>query len=74
MVEKSLALATVLTPKIGYEEAFRIAKKAYEEKKTIREQVEEEGLFSKEELEQLFDLKSMVSSSRFNKKSRKPLY
>ncbi|MGB9628818.1 MAG: class II fumarate hydratase [Thermodesulfobacteriota bacterium] len=74
MVEKSLALATVLTPKIGYEEASRIAKKAYEEKKTIREQVEEEGLFSKEELEQLFDLKSMVSSSRFNKKSRKPLY
>lgn len=68
MVERSLALATALTPKIGYEEASRIAKKAYEQKKTIREQVEAEGLFSKEELDQLFDLQSMVSSSRSNKR------
>ncbi len=70
MIERSLALATVLTPKIGYEEASRIAKKAYKNKKTIREQVEKEGLFSKEELDQLFDPQSMVSFSRFNKKSR----
>ena len=48
MIEKSLALATALTPKIGYEEAARIAKKAYVQNKTIRQVVEEEGLFSTE--------------------------
>src|SRR4030042_2588692 len=36
MIEKSLALATALTPKIGYEEGARIAKKAYDQRKTIR--------------------------------------
>jgi fumarate hydratase class II len=36
MIEKSLALATALTPVIGYEEGARIAKKAYLQNKTIR--------------------------------------
>ena len=67
MVEKSLALATVLTPKIGYEEAARIAKKAYDRHKTVR-QVVEEGLFSKQELNLLLDPRSMISPTR---KSRK---
>ena len=63
MVEKSLALATVLTPKIGYEEAARIAKKAYDRHKTVR-QVVEEGLFSKQELNLLLDPRSMISPTR----------
>ncbi|HMK51672.1 MAG TPA: class II fumarate hydratase [Thermodesulfobacteriota bacterium] len=67
MVEKSLALATALTPKIGYEEAARIAKKAYDRHKTVR-QVVEEGLFSKQELKLLLDPRSMISPTR---KSRK---
>jgi fumarate hydratase class II len=61
MIEKSLALATALTPKIGYEEGARIAKKAYAQNKTIRRVVEEEGLFSKEELDLLLDPRSMIS-------------
>jgi fumarate hydratase class II len=61
MIEKSLALATALTPKIGYEEGARIAKKAYAQKKTIRQVVEEEGRFSKEELDLLLDPRSMIS-------------
>src|SRR4030043_1785744 len=36
MIEKSLALATALTPKTEYEEAARIAKNAYFQDKTIR--------------------------------------
>jgi fumarate hydratase class II len=68
MIEKSLALATALTPKIGYEEAARIAKKAYDEHKTIRQVAEEEGLFSKQELNPLLDPRSMISPTR---KSRK---
>jgi fumarate hydratase class II len=33
MIEKSLALATVLTPKIGYDEAAQIAEEAYQNRK-----------------------------------------
>ena len=69
MIEKSLALATALTPKMGYEEAARIAKNAYFQDKTIRQVVEEEGLFSKEELNLLLDPQSMITpTKRINKK------
>ena len=69
MIEKSLALATALTPKMGYEEAARIAKNAYVQDKTIRQVVEGEGLFSKEELNLLLDPQSMITpTKRINKK------
>jgi fumarate hydratase class II len=61
MIEKSLALATALTPVIGYEEAARIAKKAYLQNKTIREAVEEERLLSKEELNRLLDPRRTIA-------------
>jgi fumarate hydratase class II len=61
MIEKSLALATALTPKIGYEKAARIAKKAYDLRKNIREVAEEEGILSRQELDHIFDLRSMIS-------------
>jgi fumarate hydratase class II len=64
MIEKSSALATALTPKIGYEEAARIAKKAYDQQKTIRQVAEEEGLFSKKDLNLLLDPRSMISPTR----------
>lgn len=70
MIEKSLALATALTPKIGYEEAARIAKKAYVQDKTIRQVVEEEGLFSKEELNLLLDPRSMIAPMKLTKKKK----
>ena len=61
MIEKSLALATALTPIIGYEEGARIAKKAYLQNKTIREVVEEERLLSKEELNRLLDPRRTIA-------------
>jgi len=67
MIEKSLALATALTPKIGYDEAARIAKKAYDQRKTIRQVVEEEGILSKEELNRWLDPRSMIAPAKFNK-------
>jgi fumarate hydratase class II len=70
MIEKSLALATALTPKIGYEEAARIAKKAYDQKMTIREVVREEGLFSDEELNQLLHPRSMIAPVKTIKKNK----
>jgi len=70
MVEKSLALATALTPKIGYEEAARIAKKAYVQNKTIRKVVEEECLSPSEELKRLLDPQSMIAPVKPTKKKK----
>ncbi len=70
MIEKSLALATALTPKIGYEEGARIAKKAYLQNKTIRKVVEEEGLFSRDELNRLLDPRLMIAPVRTAKKKK----
>jgi fumarate hydratase class II len=70
MIEKSLALATALTSRVGYDEAARIAKKAYEAGKTIRQIVEEEGLFSKGDLKLLFDARSMTAPMKITKKRK----
>jgi fumarate hydratase class II len=70
MIEKSLALATALTPKIGYDDAARVAKKAYENRKTIRQVLEEEKIFSKKELEHLLDPRSMIAPMKMAKKRR----
>jgi len=68
MIEKSLALVTALAPKIGYEEAARIAKKAYDQRKTIRQVAQEERLFSNGELNCLLDPRSMISPMKKTKK------
>jgi len=70
MIEKSLALVTALTPKIGYEEAARIAQKAYAQDKTIRQVAEEEGVFSKEELSRVLDPQLMIAPARTAKKKK----
>ena len=71
MIEKSLALATALTPEIGYDEAARIARKAYEEKKTIRQVVEEEGLLSREDLNRLLNPLTMLAPASPKQKKKK---
>jgi fumarate hydratase class II len=70
MIGKSLALATALTPKIGYDEAARVAKKAYDQRKTIRQVVEEEGILSREELNRWLDPRSMIAPAKFGKKKK----
>lgn len=70
MIEKSLALATALAPITGYNEAARIARKAYEHRKTIRQVVEEEGLFSKKGVNHLLDPRSMIAPMRPTKKRK----
>jgi fumarate hydratase class II len=64
MIEKSLALATALTPKIGYDVAARIAKKAYNQRKTIRQVVDQEGILSKDELDRWLDPRSMLAPAK----------
>jgi fumarate hydratase class II len=48
-IEQSLALATGLAPKIGYDRAAAVSKKAYESGKTIREVLLEDGFMSEKE-------------------------
>jgi fumarate hydratase class II len=71
MIEKSLALATALTPKLGYDKAAQIAKKAYDQRKTIREVVEEEGILSRKELNLLLDHRSMIASKKMAQRKKR---
>ncbi|ADN03000.1 class II fumarate hydratase [Spirochaeta thermophila] len=59
-LEKTLMLVTVLTPHIGYERAAQVAKKAYEEGKTLRQAARELGYLTEEEFDRLVDPKGMV--------------
>ena len=52
-IEKSLALVTGLVPRIGYDRAAEIAKKAYASGRTVREVLTEENILSKEEIDML---------------------
>jgi fumarate hydratase class II len=68
MIEKSLALATALTPKIGYDQAARIAKEAYQNRKTIHQVAREKGFLSEKDLNRLLDPRLMIAPGKSNKK------
>lgn len=51
-IEQSLALATGLVPKIGYDKAAAVSKKAYESGKTIRQVVLQEKILSENEFDE----------------------
>ncbi len=55
MIEKSLAMATSLVPRIGYDKAAGIAKEAHGSNRTIREVARERGVLDEKELGQLLD-------------------
>lgn len=60
MLDQSLAMATALTPEIGYDAAAAIAKKAYQSGKTVREVAEEENALPKAKLDKILDPKTMI--------------
>jgi fumarate hydratase class II len=62
-IDWSLAMVTPLALKIGYDEATRLAYKAYKEKKKIREVVLEEGIIDAGELDAVLDPAGMVKNS-----------
>ncbi len=59
-VEKSLAMATGLNPRLGYEKAAAIAKEAFQTGKTVREVCLEKKVLPPEELEQALDPWAMI--------------
>jgi fumarate hydratase class II len=63
LVDRSLMLVTALNPYIGYDNAAKVAKKAFAEDKTLREVVLEMELMSAEELDMALDPMKMVRPS-----------
>ncbi|MHA1689564.1 MAG: class II fumarate hydratase [Promethearchaeota archaeon] len=59
-LERTLMLVTNLTPYLGYDKCAELAKKAYEEGKTIKEIIIEEGLTFDKNLDEILDPKNMI--------------
>jgi len=59
-VNRSLMLVTALNPKIGYDNAAKVAKKAHAENKTLREAAIELGLLTGEEFDKLVRPEQML--------------
>jgi fumarate hydratase class II len=55
MIERSLAMVTALSPHIGYDDAAKIAREAYERGKTVREVALEKKVLPGEKLEKILD-------------------
>jgi fumarate hydratase class II len=64
MIEKSLAMATALSPHIGHDAAAKIAREAYESGKTIREVALEKKVLPNEQLEKILDPWRMTEPGR----------
>jgi fumarate hydratase class II len=60
LAEKSLATVTSLAPKIGYDKAAELAKRAMKEDKTVRAVAQEMKLLPEAELNRLLDLMAMT--------------
>jgi len=62
--ERSLSLATVLAPRIGYDRAAEIAKEALGTGRTVREIAEARQVLPAEELQAVLDLRSQTEGGR----------
>ncbi len=62
-LDKSLMMVTALAPKIGYDNAAKIAKEALKNDTTLREETIKSGLISEKEYDEIMDPKKMISPS-----------
>jgi len=60
IVENSIGIATALNPYIGYENATRVAKEAYQTGKSVREIVLQLGLLSVQELDEVLQPQALI--------------
>tara|TARA_B100001123_G_scaffold269492_1_gene299914 strand:+ start:275 stop:1663 length:1389 start_codon:yes stop_codon:yes gene_type:complete len=63
LLDNSLMLVTALTPKIGYDNAAKIAKRALKNKTTLKYETLKTGLISENEYEKIIDPKKMIYPS-----------
>ena len=62
-LDNSLMLVTALAPKIGYDNAAKIAKKAIKNNTSLKEEALKTGLISKKDYELIVDPKKMINPS-----------
>lgn len=62
-VDTSIGLVTALAPKLGYEKASMVAKKALHSDKTVADVALEEGLLTQQELDELLKPETMIGQS-----------
>lgn len=60
LVEWSMAIVTPLAKVVGYDKAAEIAYKAFNEKRTVKDVVKSMNILPEDEVEKIFDPKSMV--------------
>ncbi|MFT4572427.1 MAG: fumarate hydratase class II [Hyphomicrobiaceae bacterium] len=60
LIDQSLMMYTSLAPEIGYDAAAKLAKQAFNEGKTIRQIVLDQGLIEESKLDELLDHDSMT--------------
>lgn len=65
LVMGSIGIVTALNPTLGYENSARIAKRALKENRSVYDLVLEEGLLSKEELDELLKPELMIMPHKF---------
>ncbi len=63
LLDNSLMLVTALAPKIGYDNAAKIAKKALKNKTTLKYETLKTGLISEKEYDKIIDPKKMIYPS-----------
>jgi len=64
LVEDSIGLVTALGPTLGYEASSRVAKRALNEKRRVADIVLEEGLLTRQQLDELMKPEAMTAPSR----------
>tara|TARA_B100000029_G_C17371167_1_gene886193 strand:- start:673 stop:939 length:267 start_codon:yes stop_codon:yes gene_type:complete len=62
-LDNSLMLVTALSPKVGYDNAAKIAKKAHKNGTTLKEEAIKSGLISKRDYEKIVNPKKMIAPS-----------
>ena len=64
LLDNSLMLVTALSPKIGYDNAAKIAKLAHRNGTTLKEEAIKSGLINEKEFLKIVNPKRMVSPNR----------
>ena len=59
-LKRSLMLVTALNPHIGYDQASKVAKRAFAEDKTLKQVVLEEGLMTEDAIDEALDPSKML--------------
>lgn len=70
-IKNSIGIVTALNPIIGYKHSTKIAKKAKDTGKGVYELVLEEGILSKEELDEILKPENMIKPVKLDIKPRK---